>query len=130
VKDATVEANVRYGMHVFEHEHAEKERIRENQADEAKLEQAQGGSRKKCRREEERRTMTLGVNSGMTADDEFGFSDEEVAVSKESCTGIHRVQKLQSNRAHNQQRMGSVSCESAVSTISGPTCSCSTCSTC
>ncbi len=80
MKDAIAKAYVRYGMHVFEHEHAKKERIRENQADEAELEQAQGGSRKKCRREEERRTMTLGVNSGVTADDEFGFSDEEVAV--------------------------------------------------
>ena len=43
MKDAIAKAYVRYGMHVFEHEHAKKERIRENQADEAELEQAQGG---------------------------------------------------------------------------------------
>jgi hypothetical protein len=38
-----------------------------------------GGSRKKGLTQEERRTMTLGVYSGVTTDDEFGFSDEEAA---------------------------------------------------
>ena len=34
-------------------------------------------------------------------------------------TVIHRVQKLQSNRTHHQERMGSVSSESVGSTMSG-----------
>jgi hypothetical protein len=64
VKDAVVDAYVVYGLNVFEHEHAEKERIRQNQAHESQVDQAQGGSRKKCRRPESRQTMLLGVSSG------------------------------------------------------------------
>jgi hypothetical protein len=64
-------------MNVFEYEHAEKQRIREEQADEVALGQAEGGSRKKGRTDPERQTMTLGVSSGGAADDEYGFSDDE-----------------------------------------------------
>ncbi len=57
MKDAIVEAYVAYGSKVFEHEHTEKQRIRQEQTDEAALQQAQGGSRKKDRREEEGHEM-------------------------------------------------------------------------
>ena len=79
VKDAIVEAYLVYGMNVFEYEHAEKQRILENQTDETAVQQVQGGSRKKCRREEERRTMRLVVFSGAPVDDDCGFRDEETA---------------------------------------------------
>ena len=51
-KHEIVEAYVVYGLNVFEYEYAEKERIRQNQAHETQVEQAVGGSRKKCRRQE------------------------------------------------------------------------------
>ena len=70
---------------MFEHEHAEKERIRQNQAHEAQVDQAQGGSRKKCRRPESRQTMLLGVSSGVNTDEACGFSDDDTGevVSEE-----------------------------------------------
>ncbi len=64
---------------MWEYEHTEQQRIRENQTDEMTLEQAEGGSRKKGRTEEERHIMTLGVCSGVFVDEEFGFSEEEAA---------------------------------------------------
>ena len=80
MKDVIVEAYVVYGMNVFEYEDTEKERIHENQSDETALDQTEGYNRKKYHKEEERRTMTLGVYSGVSADDEFAFGDEEVAA--------------------------------------------------
>ena len=53
VKDDVVAAYVVYGMNVFEYDVAEKQRILQNQTDES----SEGGVRKKCRRDEERRTM-------------------------------------------------------------------------
>ncbi len=67
VKDAVCEAYVKYGMKVFEYETAEKQRSQEEQADEVTVGQAEGGSRKKSR-----------LSSGGAADDEYGFSDDEV----------------------------------------------------
>jgi hypothetical protein len=64
-------------MNVFEYEHAEKQRILENKTDEATSQQGQGVSRKKFRREEERRTTQFGVFSGVSADDDYVFTDEE-----------------------------------------------------
>ncbi len=43
------------------------------------LDHAEGGIRKKDHTEEERHTMTLGVCSGVSVDEEFGFSEEEVS---------------------------------------------------
>ncbi len=62
---------------MFEYEHAEKQRILENKTDEAASQQGQGVSRKKFRREEERRTTQFGVFSGVSTDDDYGFTDEE-----------------------------------------------------
>jgi hypothetical protein len=78
VKDAVCEAYVKYGMKVFEYETAEKQRIREEQADEVTVGQAEGGSRKKGHTDAEGHMMTLGVSSGGVADDKYGFSDDEV----------------------------------------------------
>jgi hypothetical protein len=66
VKNAIFEAYVKYGMNVFEYEHTEKERIREEETDEVSLEQAQGVIHKKDHTEQERRIMTLSVCSGGT----------------------------------------------------------------
>jgi hypothetical protein len=66
VKNAICEAYVKYGMNVFEYEHTEKERIREEETDEVSLDQTQGVIRKKGHTEQERRIMTLGVCSGGT----------------------------------------------------------------
>ena len=89
MKDAIVESYVVYGMNAFEYEYAEKERIRENQAHEAEVEQAEGGSRKKCRRQEARETMALGVCSGVNTDEVYGFSDDdEGQVSLEEVEGV------------------------------------------
>jgi hypothetical protein len=41
------------------------------------LEQAECDSRKKSHREEERRTMQFGVFSGVSADEDCGFTDDE-----------------------------------------------------
>ena len=76
MKIAVCEAYIKYGMNVFEYEHAEKKRIRE-EADEVSLGQAEGVSRKTGRTDPERRIMTLGVSSGGTAHAVYGFSDEE-----------------------------------------------------
>ena len=77
VKDAIVAAYVVYGMNVFECEDAEKQRILENQTDEAETEETEGVNLKKYHREEERRTMKWGVFSAVPADDDYGFTDEE-----------------------------------------------------
>ena len=77
VKNAVCDAYVKYGMNAFEHEHAEKLRIREEAAEEVALGQAEGGSRKKGRADPDRRAMTFGVSSGGTAHGDYGFSDDE-----------------------------------------------------
>jgi len=64
-------------MKVLEYEHTQKQCIREEQADGVTLGQAEGESRKKDHTDAERQIMTLGVSSGGTADDDFGFSDDE-----------------------------------------------------
>jgi hypothetical protein len=64
---------------VWEYEHVEHQRIRENQTDEMSLEQTEGGNHKKGHTEEERHTMTFGVCLGVSVDEEFGFSEEEAA---------------------------------------------------
>jgi hypothetical protein len=81
VKDAVVEAYVVYGMNVFEYEQDSHQRIRENQTDKptAALDHAECDSLKKSHREEERRTMQFGVLSGVSAEDDCGFTDEETA---------------------------------------------------
>ncbi len=81
-------------MNVFEHDHTEKLRMREEETDEVALGQSEGVNRKKDRTDPDRRAMTLGVSSGGTAHGDYGFSDL-------------RVQKLQSNPAHCPERMGS-----------------------
>ncbi len=77
VKIAVCEAYIKYGMNVFEYEHTEKQRIREEETDEVSLGQAEGDSRKKDHTDPERWIMTLGVSSGGTAHAVYGFSDEE-----------------------------------------------------
>jgi len=89
-KHEVVEAYVVYGLNVFEYEYAEKERIRQNQAHETQVEQAVGGSRKKCRRQEAPQTMTLGVSSGVNTDEGYGLSDDDegqVLVEEEGDVG-------------------------------------------
>jgi hypothetical protein len=76
-KHEVVEAYVVYGLNVFEYEYAEKERIRQNQAHETQVEQAVGGSRKKCRTQEASQPMTLGVSSGVNTDEGYGLSDDD-----------------------------------------------------
>ena len=98
VKDAIVEAYLVYGMNVFEYEHAEKQRILENQTDETAVQQVQGGSRKKCRREEERRTMQLGVFSGVPVDDDCGFRDEETVSLEEEMEQMSPEEQLEASR--------------------------------
>jgi hypothetical protein len=66
-----------YAENVFEYEYAEKERIRQNQAHETQVEQAVGGSRKKCRTHESSQPMTLGVSSGVNTDEGYGLSDDD-----------------------------------------------------
>ena len=61
---AVCDAYVKYGMNVFEHEHSEKLRIREEEADELSLGQAEGDNHKKGRPDPDRRAMTVGVSSG------------------------------------------------------------------
>ncbi len=77
VKNAVCDAYVKYGMNVFEHDHTEKLRMREEEADEVSLGQSEGGNRKKDRTDPDRRAMTLGVSSGGTAHGDYGFSDDE-----------------------------------------------------
>ena len=77
MKDAIVEAYVAYASKVLEYEHTEKQRIRQEQAGEAALQQAQGGSRKKGHREEEGHELALRAYSGGLVDSAFGFSEEE-----------------------------------------------------
>jgi len=64
-------------MNVFEHEHAEKLRVREEAAEEVALGQAEGVSRKKGHADADRRAMTFCVSSGGTAHGDYGFSDDE-----------------------------------------------------
>jgi hypothetical protein len=80
--DTYANMKVSYGMNVFEYEHAENQRILKNKTDESEAHQAQGDSRKKFRREEDRRTMQFGVFSGVHADGDYGFTDEETTEVK------------------------------------------------
>jgi hypothetical protein len=76
VKIAVCETYIKYGMNVFEYEHTEKQRIRE-ETDEVSLGQTEGDSHKKDHTDPERRILTLGVSSGGTTHSVYGFSDEE-----------------------------------------------------
>jgi hypothetical protein len=60
VKNAVCDAYVKYGMNVFEHDHAEKQRMREEEADEVTLDQTEGVIRKKDHTDPDREAMTLG----------------------------------------------------------------------
>ncbi len=77
MKNAVCDAYVKYGMNVFEHDHTEKRRMREEEADEVALGQAEGRIRKKGRTDLDRHAMTLGVASGGTVHGDYGFSDDE-----------------------------------------------------
>ena len=78
-------------MNVFEYEHTEEQRILENQTDESATQQSQGDSRKKYRREEDRRKMQFGVFSGLPVDDDCDFTDEET-------TEVSLVQEMEEAR--------------------------------
>jgi hypothetical protein len=77
VKNDVCDVYVKYGMNVFEHDHAEKLRMREEEADEVALGQEEGGSRKKGHTDPDRWSLTLGVSSGGTDHGDYGFSDDE-----------------------------------------------------
>ncbi len=80
LKNDVCDAYVKYGMNVFEHDHTEKLRMREEETDEVTLGETEGGSRKKDRTDPDytdRQAMTLGVSSGGTVHGDYGFSDDE-----------------------------------------------------
>jgi hypothetical protein len=66
VKNDVCDDYVKYGMNVFEHDHTEKLRMWEEEADEVTLGQAEGDSLKKGHTDPDRQAMTLGVSSGGT----------------------------------------------------------------
>jgi len=78
VQDAVCDGFVKYGMKVFEYEHTEKQRIRQEQADEVAVGQAEGGSRKKSRTHTADPMMTFGQTCPWEDDDDYGFGDNEV----------------------------------------------------
>ena len=78
VQDAVCDGFVKYGMKVFEYEHTEKQRIRQEQADEVTVGQAEGGSRKKSRTHTADPMMTFGQISPWETEDDYGFGDNEV----------------------------------------------------
>jgi hypothetical protein len=97
VKNAIFEAYVKYGMNVFEYEHTEKERIREEETDEVSLEQAQGVIHKKDHTEQERRIMTLSVCSGgTTGRRDRNYNRMELTVKRGWDQYLSEAQEVQS----------------------------------
>ena len=96
MKDVVVEPYVVYGMNVFDYEVTEKQRIVQKQTDESSVE---GGILKKYRREEERRTMQMGVFAGVPVDDDYGFSDEETTeMSLQEMQQVSPEEQLKESR--------------------------------